>query len=217
MFEVESADAEVLLQALAVLRARSDLKAGEVNDGALLAAMAREVVHDAERPEAPTGERYRVVIEHCPTCRRTVSPEAEVSDTIASEATCDAEIIEMRRGPEQGHMTRAIPPVMRRIVLHRAHWRCEVPHCSNRLWLDIHHVRPRSEGGRNVAENLGVVCCAHHRAVHDGALALYRTKDGALAVEHADGRRYVGSAHVGDSAGVRSARCAAGSRRCADP
>jgi hypothetical protein len=50
--------------------------------------------------------------------------------------------------------------------------RCAVPHCRNRLWLDLHHIRPRSLGGDHRAGNLICLCSAHHRLIHEGALAL---------------------------------------------
>jgi hypothetical protein len=198
VFELEAADADVLRQALAVLRARSDLSAEEVEDGALLAGMARRIVGEAEPAEAPTGERYRIVIDHCPSCLANASPSAEASDTIVAEAMCDAEVLDARPGPSQGHVSRTIPPATRRMVLVRAGWACEVPGCDNRLWLDVHHVRHRARGGGHDVGNLAVLCCAHHRAVHAGGLAVERLANGAMSVTHADGRRRVGRAtHVG--------------------
>lgn len=195
VFEMEAADAEVLRTALSVLRAQSALNPAELSDGALLAAMARNALVSAERDGSefvPTGERYRVVIEHCPSCRHNVAPTAEVSDTIAAEACCDAEIVEMRPGPKKGHATRAVPDSTRRKVFHRARWACQVPECRNRLWLDIHHLQPWGKGGRHEDHNLVAICCAHHRAVHDGHLAVERGTTGVIEVRHRDGRVVVG-------------------------
>ncbi len=47
-----------------------------------------------------------------------------------------------------------------------------MPHCRNRLWLDLHHIRPRHAGGDHRAANLLPLCSAHHRLLHEGALAL---------------------------------------------
>lgn len=197
VFRMEAADAEVLRTALAVLRANSNLDGTEISDGALLAAMARttllnEELSNKEPGSIPTGERYRVVIEECPQCRRTTTPDAEVTGTIADEAECDAEIVEMRPGPAQGRATRTIPGTKRRIALHRAGWRCEVPRCSNKVWIDIHHLRPWAKGGGHEASNLIALCCAHHRAVHDGSLSIDRRTDGCIEVQHRDGRVFVG-------------------------
>lgn len=76
--------------------------------------------------------------------------------------------------PEHARMgTRAkqnIPPAVRRAVLQRDERRCRVPGCRNATFLDLHHLRPRSEGGSHTPENLVTVCSAHHRALHRGEL-----------------------------------------------
>jgi hypothetical protein len=164
-----------------------------------------------ERETPPTGERYSVVIEHCPDCGRNETPHAEVSDTVAAEAACDAEVVEMRPGPRQGHATRTIPPTLRRIVLHRAHGRCEVPGCDNRLWVDIHHTIAWSTGGTHDPRYLVALCQAHHRAVHNGSLGV-EIVDERVVVTHGDGTRRLGPkrAHVG-----RAARDDTGGERAA--
>lgn len=193
VIEMESVDAEALFQALAVARSQLGSSRDEVEDGVLLAGIARRFLHDAEPEHAATGEPYRVVIEHCPDCGATSGVDAEVSDTVASEAACDAEIIDMRTGASRGHVSRAIPPATRRAVFHRDGWRCVVPHCRNRTWLHLHHIDGRARG--HGERRLATVCGGHHRAIHDGVLALERGPDGSIVVTHADGRRF--STHVG--------------------
>jgi hypothetical protein len=65
-----------------------------------------------------------------------------------------------------------VPPATRRAVLRRDHRRCTVPGCRNTLFLDVHHLELRSEGGRNEADNLITLCGAHHRAAHRGERAI---------------------------------------------
>ena len=38
--------------------------------------------------------------------------------------------------------------------------------CTNRRWLEFHHVIPRSSGGPDILENLETLCSSHHRALH---------------------------------------------------
>ena len=38
--------------------------------------------------------------------------------------------------------------------------------CPARRWLDVHHITPLSEGGRNEFDNLTTLCSAHHRMSH---------------------------------------------------
>ena len=191
-FEMETADAEMLRAALAVLRHQADLNATELEDGALLAAMARRVIHQAEPVDCPTGERYQIVLHECVRCREMETPASEVSDTIAAESACDAVIVEMRPGPNQGHATRAIAPALRRKLEFRANGNCEIPDCVCKLWLDIHHVDGWAQTKTHPPDRLLVVCSAHHRAIHEGNLSVALGPDLRVCVEHGDGRRKQG-------------------------
>ncbi len=61
----------------------------------------------------------------------------------------------------------SIPPKLRNQVLKRDRHRCQSPGCGNRHFLEVHHIRPRFEGGGNEPENLTTLCSACHRLVHD--------------------------------------------------
>jgi hypothetical protein len=83
-----------------------------------------------------------------------------------------------------------IPPATRRAVLHRDHHCCTVPGCRNAAFLDLHHVQPRSAGGRNEVGNLITLCGAHHRAAHRGQLGVTGGVARGLHFHHADGSAY---------------------------
>jgi hypothetical protein len=83
-----------------------------------------------------------------------------------------------------------IPPATRRAVLHRDHHCCTVPGCRNATFLDLHHVQPRSEGGRNDIDNLITLCGAHHRAAHRGQLGVTGGGARGLHFHHSDGSTY---------------------------
>ncbi|MBN1605306.1 MAG: HNH endonuclease [Polyangiaceae bacterium] len=100
--------------------------------------------------------------------------------------------------------TQDIPPAIRRWVVRRDRGCCVVPGCRNAVFVDIHHLSPRSEGGDHDPEGLVVLCAAHHRAVHRGQLVVEGRVTTGLTFRHADGRRY------GEIA------CAAGARAWAD-
>ncbi len=113
-FDMEPVEAEQVRALLSALRAAAGMSRDEVGDGALLAQVATRVLGELDSAEAPTGERFRVVIEHCPSCGRTTAPEAEVSEIHVGQACCDAELLEMREGSTRGHVSRTIPPATRR-------------------------------------------------------------------------------------------------------
>jgi hypothetical protein len=58
------------------------------------------------------------------------------------------------------------------------------------VFVDVHHLEFRSEGGGNTLENLVTLCSAHHRATHHGQLVVEASPSGGLAFRHADGTPY---------------------------
>lgn len=62
-----------------------------------------------------------------------------------------------------------IPAALRRQILIRDQGRCQYPtpepghKCHSRIYPDLDHIRPVSEGGQNTPQNLRVVCRAHNR------------------------------------------------------
>jgi 5-methylcytosine-specific restriction endonuclease McrA len=61
-------------------------------------------------------------------------------------------------------------------VLHQVHVRdrgqctheTKGKRCETKRWIDIHHIKPRSEGGEHTLANLTTLCSAHHRMEHSG-------------------------------------------------
>ena len=54
-------------------------------------------------------------------------------------------------------------------ILKRDGWRCRAPGCKSRRNLEVHHIRYRSRGGSDAAENRITLCAVHHRRiVHEG-------------------------------------------------
>ena len=202
-FDMRSTDALVLRRAMGVLRAQ--LSDPDADDGVLLAQMARRVLADEEgslaeapaeaqaeaRTPQPSVERVRIVIEECPTCARYTHvghgddggpADHAVSEAAYEQACCDHERMEAS-GPRAGFVSRAVPPAMRRRVLHRARYPCEVVGCGCKIFLDVHHLRRRVEGGDHDFLNLALVCDGHHRAVHEDRLRLWRDPQGTLQAE----------------------------------
>ncbi len=62
----------------------------------------------------------------------------------------------------------SIPPKTRNAVLARDRHRCQSPGCGNTRFLEVHHIRPRAEGGGNDPANLITLCSACHQLAHDG-------------------------------------------------
>jgi 5-methylcytosine-specific restriction endonuclease McrA len=213
VFEVDSVDAQVVADVLALWRAElgGDLDLADVfvelcrsalasaagsATGATATAAVPDTVPATDGPgrACATGippERFQIVLQKCPTCADVVhvghgSAAHVVAPSVVAQAECDAVVVDLARG---GQLTRAIPPKVRRRVAHRDGYRCAVPGCGARLWLDVHHLVPRCRGGTHDEMNLALLCSGHHKRVHEGTLHLRRGDDGQLIV-----RRGVGAA-----------------------
>jgi hypothetical protein len=91
--------------------------------------------------------------------------------------------------PVHTRAKQTIPPALRRAVLLRDHGCCRVPGCKNTLYLDLHHIQLRSEGGRHELQNILSSCGVHHRALHRGELSIQGTAANPI-FRHADGSAY---------------------------
>jgi hypothetical protein len=86
--------------------------------------------------------------------------------------------------------SQTIPPAIRRGVMRRDRQRCVVPGCAHHLFLDVHHVDPRSEGGSHDPDRLVTLCGSHHRRAHAGSLCINGSATGGFSFRHADGAPY---------------------------
>ena len=94
--EMSAADAEVFRQAVTRLRLQGGFGTG-VSQGEIVAEMARRLLHDLDAAapgdgQAPTAERFRVTIAHCPDCgaSHVGDPQAPSRADAADCACADA-------------------------------------------------------------------------------------------------------------------------------
>lgn len=130
-----------------------------------------------EKPSAkPTRRRvfpapFQVHVHQCPECAKstvqTSRGEMELSPADAKRAQCDARI---KRPGEPNSST--IPPARRSEVLRRDRFRCQSPGCHHSRFLEVHHLKPRSQGGGNELENLVTLCSGCHRLHHEGGFRM---------------------------------------------
>lgn len=59
----------------------------------------------------------------------------------------------------------AIPAALKRDVLVRAGHGCEISHCLEKTYIEIHHIDGNREN--NIINNLIVLCSQHHRMAHE--------------------------------------------------
>jgi hypothetical protein len=80
--------------------------------------------------------------------------------------------------------------------LRRDQHRCQAPGCQHATFVDVHHLETRHEGGAHEADNLIVLCSAHHRAAHRGELLITGRVSTGVTFRHADGSDYGALASV---------------------
>jgi hypothetical protein len=179
--------------------------------------VGKDLADSRDPTDARTGAdagraSYQLALTLCERCRSgfqdACGERLEVHPAIVEMAQCDAQHIgrvesmqppsEMEGVAHVGHAetrvsrraTQTVPPTLRRHVLCRDKGRCVVPGCRHTTFIDVHHLALRSEGGRHDADNLVVLCTAHHRALHYGRLIITGIPSMGLRFRHADGTRY---------------------------
>ncbi len=210
-FDVSADTYATFREAMAKLRRDAG---SPLDDDASLLLLARQILG------GPTEEgraSYQLALTICEACGRGwqqgCGELVEVGSEIAEMAQCDAQHLGRmdggsvsgshhadcdEAGPEPmtpvgarpGRARQDVPPAIRRQVMRRDRGRCIVPGCRHAIWVDLHHVELRSEGGEHDVDNLITLCGAHHRALHRGQLIVEGRVSSGLIFRHADGTGY---------------------------
>ena len=190
---------EVRLETDALMReARQKLEKerGErLDDDAVLEALCRAYLEGPGAGEA--GESgaapYRVAVTVCKQCKggwqHGAGAVAEMTPAAVERAQCDAQEIGDVDSPTVERASQTIPPATRRKVKHRDQGTCRVPGCRASQNVDIHHIKPRAEGGGHSVDNLITLCEAHHLQMHEQVL-LIRIVDGEVAIKREGRNRF---------------------------
>jgi hypothetical protein len=144
--------------------------------GAALAAGERYLlhVHVDESALARDGDGTRCHIDDGPA----------VAAETARRLACDCSRVCIHEDEDGdvlsvGRKTRQIPPAIRRALGSRDGG-CQFPGCTNRRFVDGHHVRHWADGGETSVANLVTLCRLHHRLVHEGGYGVVATDDGLV-------------------------------------
>ncbi|HEY3500802.1 MAG TPA: HNH endonuclease signature motif containing protein, partial [Polyangiaceae bacterium] len=221
-FEVSGEVLATFREALGKVR-RESSEALDDDDALLL--LSRYVLGGSRDEGRSSYQVALTVCERCGAAKQHGRGElVDVEEEVAAMAACDAQHIGSVTGapvdgarvddgahvgqvrtmlnrlraktrPAKTRAKQTIPPSTRRQILRRDGGRCRVPGCRHAVFVDVHHIQLRAEGGRHDSENLVTLCGAHHLAVHRGELIVEGAASGALAFRHSDGTRY-GSAQV---------------------
>jgi hypothetical protein len=103
----------------------------------------------------------------------------------ARRIACDAGIVLVAEGPagetlSVGRKTRTISASLKRALLHRDRT-CRFPGCSNRRFVEGHHIRHWADGAETSLENTLTLCTLHHTFVHERGYRIEMGQDGQPA------------------------------------
>jgi hypothetical protein len=142
---------------------------------------------------------YQVALIRCEDCDRVWQEargeQVELPAEVMERVDCDAQHIGRVDEPGPSHVGRpskasqTIPPAVRRKVMRRDGRRCQVPGCTNSVWVDLHHLTLREDGGDHDPENMLTTCGAHHARLHAGML-ISEGNASEVRFWHADGTEY---------------------------
>ncbi len=134
--------------------------------GELVAARTDSGGQKAPRGALTPGPPFQIHIHQCPDCGRatvaTSKGELLVGQNVINRALCDSQVDEPGK-----RNTATIPPAVRRKVLARDRHCCRAPGCEHTKFLEVHHIKSRTDGGSNNPENLITLCNACHRLGHE--------------------------------------------------
>ncbi|MGH9001781.1 MAG: HNH endonuclease signature motif containing protein, partial [Acidimicrobiia bacterium] len=85
-----------------------------------------------------------------------------------------------------GRKTRRVSPGLRRALRVRDGG-CRFPGCSNRRFVDAHHIVHWLQGGETKLPNLALLCRRHHRLVHEEGYRLATPATGVFIFTRPDG------------------------------
>jgi hypothetical protein len=197
--ELSAETRALFVEALAALRRH----AGEsLDDDAAMLMMSRQVLATLGSESADSGRAgYQVQVNICKECQHAEqigNGEAHpIAPAVAEMVMCDAQVIDASDSTHMGQKAKqTIPRAIRRLVMLRDNGRCVVPGCRNSTFVQVHHLTARADGGRHDPDNLGCLCCAHHRAVHEGRLIIEGRPSTGLLFKHADGTPYGGARSI---------------------
>ncbi len=114
---------------------------------------------------------YAKVNSHTSLCYHCKLKREKISRKNYTQAmpTVMSEIKERSTSPINTWLTPGFSEGLKNAVKERDGWRCYI--CEGETNLQVHHIMPRSEGGRHEMENLVTLCVGCHRNVESGNLA----------------------------------------------
>jgi hypothetical protein len=148
-----------------------------------LRAMCQTVLANGPKPAAGPDLTRVVLHVHADTCRGHLHDGPELALDTVRRLCCDSggrEVVVNGSLPiDLGRSTRQVSAKQRLFLLVRDGG-CVFPGCTQRRWVDAHHIVHWLDGGPTDVTNLVMVCNRHHHAVHEGGYRVALATTGAI-------------------------------------
>ena len=144
-----------------------------------LVAMANTYLTGQRETSIGSAEHYQVTVHVDRSALTDGHGRSGLPVESVRRLCCDGEtvvIVENENGEplNVGRKSRTVPTAIKRALWARDKG-CNFPGCTNRRFVDAHHIQHWSAGGETSLDNLMLLCSRHHRLVHEGGFSI--TKD----------------------------------------
>jgi hypothetical protein len=159
------------------VRIALDDEAGRhLGDDELAEQICKRVLTPEAPVEAPSKPAFQLAVTTCRVCKQAqqVGPGVEnaITESALERALCDAVFVGDLEDEEPMRAKSIIPYPTRRKVFIRDRFVCQVPRCTSKRFLEVHHIKRRVDGGGHEPWNLLVLCDGHHKLHHDGMITI---------------------------------------------
>ena len=175
----------------------------KISNADALALMVETMLAADHTTDISRHERTLVVV-HLDGEKAHLHEGPTLSAETAKRMTCDACVCAVlmrdRETLDLGRTQRLPNRAQRRALMVRDGG-CRFPGCTERRFVEAHHVRHWTDGGRTDVANLLLLCWRHHHAVHEGGFGL-TFEHGAVTVRRPDGTLLEGGSLLAQGPGI---------------
>jgi hypothetical protein len=160
--------------------------------------MLKEYLHDSAGETRSSSDNYLVNIH---VDQSALAPRGHVAGEVGRSSVpietvkrlcCDGHTVVMTETKDGeplsiGRKSRVVPKGIERAVRARDKNTCRFPGCSNKRFVDIHHIEHWANGGETAVNQLMLLCSKHHTLVHEGGFDIDRDFQGRWSFLRPDG------------------------------